>query len=307
HQIASRPEVLANFNQEAKIIAQLKHPNIVNVLEMIDAYSTRFIIMEKVDGINLRQYLKKYGVFQPAQTCKIIKELAKALEYAHKLGEKGIIHRDIKPANVIMDPQGNIKLMDFGIAGPAGTADTVVGTPAYMAPEIIKRKTTDGRSDIYALGILAYEMMTGKPPFIGNNFTQTLSMHLNNPPPKLQAGNSELCQGLAHFIGRALVKNPAQRIDNWTEIQQLLRPDATANSAEQSLNSYNDFGIFIRVHEPTKDNINKLKIDIENALSPSQISHSIQPLIPNSLSLEEMKKIDDQADSIASAMTMIDL
>lgn len=134
YKLAFDDKFLDRFEQEAKTIASLNHPNIINVFEVIDEFSTRFIVMEKLHGQDLAAILKKKGAFDLSQTREILSQVASALQYAHNLGDEGIVHRDIKPSNIVVDAYGNIKLTDFGIAGPPRDKNVnIEGTPSYLS------------------------------------------------------------------------------------------------------------------------------------------------------------------------------
>ena len=147
------------FEREAKTLAHMSHPNIVTVHDFGDAEGLYYIVMEYVDGVNLRDLLSD-GKMEPEQALAIVPPICEALEYAHG---KGVVHRDIKPENLLLDREGRIKIADFGIASLAGTTKEVSGTPSYMAPEQ-ENGSVDRRADIYALGVVLYEMLTGERP-----------------------------------------------------------------------------------------------------------------------------------------------
>lgn len=225
YEIASKADFKQRFKQEAVTIAKLTHPSILHVIETIDDYSTSFIVMEKLDGYDLKYYLQEQGVFSGKQTCDIISQLALALEYAGNKHNGGIIHRDIKPANIVLDYQGNVKLMDFGIATTSdNTSKSFEGTVLYTAPEVLQKKTFDYRIDIYALGITAYAMLTGKTPFRGKTMMAIVEKTIKEEAPDIKTLVADVPDGLAEFIKRALLKDPGQRISSWSEIQALLAP-----------------------------------------------------------------------------------
>ncbi|MBE9559656.1 MAG: protein kinase [Proteobacteria bacterium] len=223
YEIASKKDFKKRFKQEAVTIANLTHPNILHVIETIDDYSTSFIVMEKLDGYDLKYYLQEQGVFNGKQTCDIISQLALALEYAGNKHNGGIIHRDIKPANIVLDYQGNVKLMDFGIATTSDDANkNFEGTILYTAPEVLQKKSFDYRIDIYALAITAYAMLTGKTPFRAPTMLGIAQKTINDEPEDIKTLVPDVPDGLAEFIKRALIKDPKQRISSWNEIQKLL-------------------------------------------------------------------------------------
>jgi serine/threonine protein kinase len=213
------------FEREAKMIASLNHPNIVSVFEVIDEFSTRFIVMEKLHGQDLSVILKQKGAFGIAETREILSQVAGALQYAHNHGDKGIVHRDIKPSNIVIDAYGNIKLSDFGIASPPQDKEVnIEGTPSYLAPEVINGDMLDGRADIYAMGVMAFHMLTASFPFSASTLAKLLKMQVNQQPPDIRNFCPEIDEDLAGFIESALSKVPDDRISDWEEIRKILKP-----------------------------------------------------------------------------------
>lgn len=213
------------FLQEARTIASLTHPNIVQIFDTEEAYRTYFIVMEKVSGTDLSKLLKARKVLSPEEAMDILRQMALALSFAH---EKGVVHRDVKPANCAVDDEGVVKLMDFGIArripkNPTGArAKIVEGTPRYLAPEAAIGKEVDGRADIYSLGIMAYEMVTGRVPFYSDTIRDLLRMHVRKRPPDITRIRSGLPENLVRFINGALIKRPDERLTDWKQILELL-------------------------------------------------------------------------------------
>ncbi|MCP4469929.1 MAG: protein kinase [Gammaproteobacteria bacterium] len=225
YKLAYNEDFLGQFEREAKIIASLNHPNIINVFEIIDAFSTRFIIMEKLYGVDLSARLAVSGAFDLAQTRDILSQVASALHYAHNHGEKGIVHRDIKPSNIVIDDYGNIKLTDFGIASPPRDKETnIQGTPSYLAPEIIRGDVFDGRADIYAMGVMAFHMLSGSLPFTAVTLAKMLQMQAEHKPPDIRRSCPDIDDEFARFIDGALCKDPQDRIAAWEGIRTILKP-----------------------------------------------------------------------------------
>jgi tRNA A-37 threonylcarbamoyl transferase component Bud32 len=248
YEIASKTDFKSRFKQEAITIANLTHPNILHVIETIDDYSTSFIVMEKLDGYDLKYYLQEQGVFSSKQTCDIISQLALALEFAGSKQNGAIIHRDIKPANIVLDYQGNVKLMDFGIATTSGGhSKNFEGTILYTAPEVLQKQPFDYRIDIWALAVTAFTMLTGKPPFRASNILKIVDMIKNQPAPDIRTLVDDIPSGLAEFINRGLEKDPAKRISSWSEIQALLAP-GKGDKADLLLNSGMDMAVIVKLN-----------------------------------------------------------
>jgi CRP-like cAMP-binding protein len=213
------------FIQEARTIAGLTHPNIVQIFDTESAYATYFIVMEKVDGTDLAKMLSTRRTIPAAECMDILRQMSLALGYAHG---QGIVHRDVKPANTAVDKSGGVKLMDFGIAKPipktpsAQRAKTVEGTPRYLAPEAAVGKVVDGRADIYSLGIMAYEMVTGRVPFYADTIRELLQMHVRKAPVDIAKLQPDIPSGLREFIMGALIKRPDERLSDWAHIKELL-------------------------------------------------------------------------------------
>lgn len=220
-ELVSNKEFIQRFEREAKIIATLDHPNIVQVYDYEEAVGTFFIIMEFIDGKMLTDVMKKGKPMPQDQVSAIISQIAGALSYAHN---KGIIHRDIKPGNAMMRDDGVVKLMDFGIAF-SETSDVhltqegkVIGTPKYMSPEQLQGKKLDQRSDIYSLGVMCYEMLAGRPPFEGKDFITIASKHLKEEPESIKKLVPDISHELEVFIERSLVKDREKRLSTLSNL-----------------------------------------------------------------------------------------
>jgi serine/threonine protein kinase len=225
YKLAYNDKFRDRFEQEAKMIASLNHPNIVSVFEVIDEFSTRFIVMEKLHGQDLSVILKAKGAFGIGETREILAQVASALQYAHNHGDKGIVHRDIKPSNIVIDAYGNIKLSDFGIASPPQDKEVnIEGTPSYLAPEVINGDMLDGRADIYAMGVMAFHMLTASFPFSASTLAKLLRMQVNQKPPDIRNSCPEIDDELAGFIESSLSKEPDDRISDWEQIRKILKP-----------------------------------------------------------------------------------
>jgi serine/threonine-protein kinase len=201
-------DYLKRFRREAVAVGALSHPQVVRVFDIGDDY----LVMELVEGRTLQALIREAGRIAPAETLRLIGPVAEALDQAHRAG---IVHRDIKPANVIVQPDGQPKLMDFGVAHFASSVITVagqvLGSPSYMAPEQIAGTKVTGRADVYSLAVVAYEMLTGQSPFQGKTITQVIYrvMHESAQPPRRL--NAELPARYDDVFARALAKDPEQR------------------------------------------------------------------------------------------------
>jgi len=219
------PQFRVRFEREAKMIALLEHPAIVPVYDFGEQDGQPYIVMRYMAGRSLADQLKQ-GPMSMTDTARIISRLAPALDAAHA---KGIIHRDLKPGNVLFDQYGNSFLSDFGIArltqqGAATlTGTAIVGTPAYMSPEQVRGdKEIDGRSDIYALGILVYQMLTGKQPYRGNTLAKVMMMHVLDPIPNVLEERDDLPPGVNRVMDKALAKDPDERYSTSVELAETL-------------------------------------------------------------------------------------
>lgn len=233
HELVYDKEFADRFKNEAKIIASLRHENIVEVFDTEEAFATYFIVMEKLEGIDLEKMVEARGTLPATQARDILRQFASALNYAH---QRGIVHRDIKPSNIVVNPKGLVKLMDFGIAqhptleSALEVKEGVIGTPEYMSPEQALGESIDGRSDIYSLGIVAYEMLTGELPFTHQDPVETLRMQLNTPMPNPRLKNPAVPDDLVKLVLKATAKKPQDRFQSCEEIVELLGDAKNAKS-----------------------------------------------------------------------------
>ncbi len=219
HELVCDKSFLDGFRNEARLLAQLRHPHIVQVYDLVEAFATYFIVMEYVKGQDLGVYLSNHGPLPSEQVREILCQVANALSYAHI---NQIVHRDIKPSNILMLEDGTVKLMDFGIAVStrlSETTTTFAGTIHYSAPEQIAEGELDGRTDIYALGILAYKLLTGKTPFTGS-LKDLVQHHMKTPTPSIHEAVSGVPDELEQFIQKATAKYPQHRFQSCEEILQ---------------------------------------------------------------------------------------
>lgn len=202
----------SRFVQEARSAARLAHPNVVNVFDQGQDSDMAYLVMEYLPGITLRDLLKDYGKLTPEQTIDIMEAVLSGLAAAHKAG---IVHRDLKPENVLLADDGRIKIGDFGLARAASantaTGQALLGTIAYLSPELVTRGVADARSDIYALGIMMYEMLTGEQPFKGEQPMQIAYQHANDAVPTPSSKNPAVPPELDDLVLWATAKDPDQR------------------------------------------------------------------------------------------------
>ena len=222
HDLALRPEFLSRFRNEAQIIAQLNHKNIVKVYDIVELFRTTFIIMEYLEGMSLEYLIKNMPHIPLQDILNILIQICSGLSYAH---EQGIVHQDIKPGNILILPSDEVKIVDFGLACPCGSELVdFLGTAFYQAPEQIDCMLLDERTDIYALGITTYEMVTGKRPYSEDNIGKLWKMHLNQDIPDPAKLVPNLPAVLRDFIIKACCRDPAERYQNVAEAMEALQP-----------------------------------------------------------------------------------
>jgi len=231
------------FRREAIAAARLAHPNVVATYDTGTDDGITFIVMELVDGKTLRQILNETGPLPPGRAVHIAAQVADALQYAHKAG---VVHRDVKPANIIVCPDGRLKVADFGIAkavedsepdkpAPAealtGTG-SIVGTAQYLSPEQVDGRSVDGRTDVYAVGVVLYEMLCGRPPFSGETDMAVALKHVTTQPLAPRQVRGGIPRALEDVVLRAMAKAPEARYQSAAELQTaLLSVDLGAQEA----------------------------------------------------------------------------
>ncbi len=206
-------EARERFNREAQTAARLQHPGIVQVFESGEDQGLAYMAMEYVLGPSLGEYIAAATRLPPAQVVAIGAQVADALEHAHR---QGVVHRDIKPANVLLDrATGRVKVADFGIARITDAARTrtglMLGTPSFMAPEQMAGGRIDGRSDLYSLGVMLFQLLTGVLPHVSESMARLMYAIANEPAPDLRSLRPELPEALACVVAHALEKRPDQR------------------------------------------------------------------------------------------------
>src|SRR5262250_1685209 len=221
----SRQELLARFQTEARAAGLLTHPNIVVVFDAGEEDGLYYITMELVEGKSLQALLDDGQSFPLPRVLRIMEQACGALQFAH---ERNIVHRDIKPANLMLTGDDTVKVTDFGTAkilqfGTVQQTAHVMGTPSYMSPEQVKGRAVDGRSDIFSLGVMLYEMTTGEKPFPGQNITTVIYKIVNEEPVPPRSIDPSIHPGISAVVMRALAKEPEQRYQTCREVLEDLR------------------------------------------------------------------------------------
>ena len=237
-QFAADTDYVERFRREARSVAQLSHPNIVTVIDRGDQGDRQFIVFEYIAGENLKSLIEREGPLPQDQAVRLTLQIARALGFAH---EHGLVHRDVKPQNVLLNGDGRAKVTDFGIArsldvkGGLTQTGTVLGTSDYIAPEQARGSRVDAQSDIYSLGAVLYELLTGEVPFPGDNFVAVALRHINEPPPSVSEHRPDVSPRLDAAIRRAMAKEPRDRFASMdefcAELSACLRPETAASGA----------------------------------------------------------------------------
>ena len=224
--LAEDKDFVRRFQVEAQAVASLSHPNIVSIYDVGQENGLPYLVMEYVEGLTLKGIIQKEGPLSPAETVNLGVQVCAALAHAH---EKGIIHRDIKSHNILVTPGGRVKVTDFGLARvlsvPSATltrSGTVMGSVHYLSPEQARGEETGPKSDLYSLGVVLYETVSGHLPFQGDNPVTVALKHVQGPPPALCQDNPAIPQRLEEIIFKALAKDPSQRFQSAREMQQAL-------------------------------------------------------------------------------------
>jgi serine/threonine-protein kinase len=219
-------EYVKRFRHEARAVAQLSHPNIVTVIDRGEADGHQFIVFEFVDGENLKELVQRTGPLPTRRAVELALAVAEGLAFAH---QNDLVHRDVKPQNVLLNGDGEAKVTDFGIArsldvehGVTQTG-TVLGTSNYLSPEQARGEQVSPLTDVYSLGVVLYELLTGDVPFPGDNFVAVAMKHINEPPPDLLARRPDVPMRLAAAVDRALAKDPEQRFRSMDDFAKELR------------------------------------------------------------------------------------
>jgi serine/threonine-protein kinase len=237
------------FHREAEAARRLQHPDIVRVLHAGEENGIAYIAMERLTGHDLTQHLRAGSLLPMATVVAIGTRVATALAHAHALG---VVHRDIKPANVMIDlTRGQVKVTDFGIARVSGASRTrtglILGSPSYMSPEQIAGRETDGRSDLYALGVLMFHMLTGDLPLSGHTMTALMGAIANTPAPDVRSLRPSVPEALADVLGILLDKRPELRYPDGLELATDLH--LISSMLQRNRSQHQDFPVLGSVEE----------------------------------------------------------
>ena len=230
-EIASDPEIIERFRNEIKLARQVSHRHVCRMYDLGEEWLSIYISMEFVPGEDLKSFIRRSGHLTEAKAVGLARQIAEGLAEAHRIG---VVHRDLKPQNVMIDKDGNAKIMDFGIArslhtrGVTGTG-VIIGTPEYMAPEQAEGRDVDHRVDLYALGAILFEMVTGRVPFEGTTPLSIVLKHRSEPPADPQTLNAQISAGLSRIILKCLAKRREDRYASAAEVVEEL------NAVEQGL------------------------------------------------------------------------
>jgi len=232
-ELASQPQVVERFRSEAVTLARLNHPNIATLYSFLRQGEDFFMVMEFVRGETLESLIRRYGAMPCDRAIALFCQALEGIDHAHR---GGIVHRDIKPANMMLTENGTLKVMDFGIARVLGSSrmtkqGNIVGTIAYMSPEQVRGQETDARSDIYSLGILLYEMLTGRVPFSSDSEYDLMKMQIESAPEPPRVFAAHIPPAVEQAIMRSLAKRIEARFQNAAEFRSALMSAAGSVSA----------------------------------------------------------------------------
>jgi tRNA A-37 threonylcarbamoyl transferase component Bud32 len=223
------PEYVERFRREARAIAGLNHPNIVTVIDRGELDNHQFIVFEHVPGENLKDFVRRRGPLPVDEALALIGQIARGLAFAH---EHGVVHRDVKPQNVLLDESGTAKVTDFGIARSLDPGDgltetgTLLGTSEYISPEQAGGQRVDARSDQYSLGVVLYELLTGEPPYSGDNFMAVALKHVRDPVPRVRDRRTDVPASVEAIVSRAMAKRPEDRFPSTEDMLAALEAAA---------------------------------------------------------------------------------
>lgn len=296
-------DTLARFRREARAAARLQHPNIVTIYEVGEEGGTHYIAMELVEGMELTEALNPPDRFTVEQKVRMIVDVCRGLDFAHRMG---IIHRDVKPANIRLTRDGTIKILDFGIARFRGSEATdpnltqagmVLGTPSYLSPELVQGARVDHHADMWAVGVILYEMLAGRRPFEALTITTLIHRIVNDPPPPLDTTALRLPPALAAVALRALDKDPSRRFPDLGEMSRALLAAIGATPAPEAPL---DPAVRKRAYEANFAEARRLltEDDLSGALAAARRAQVLDPARTGIVSL--IRVIEERLHSVAT-------
>ena len=271
HDMALNKDFSRNFHQEAKTIAHLNNEHIIKVYDIEKRFKTIFIIMELLEGMSLRERIIETGKISEKEVVDILIKICRGLKYAH---QKGLVHQDIKPGNIFLLPDGSVKILDFGLACPCGSENLLLGTPYYMSPEQVECEPVDGRSDIYSLGLTAYEMLVGERPFQEKDPFKNMNMHVNQSIPDPLEKVTQINSYLYEFILDACKRDRLKRYQSIEDAMVKLESAAKelgVGSIDQVEAKRNMSTLFLFYRDDQQLRLNKLLEDFSDKVKKEGI------------------------------------
>ena len=288
-QYAAEPSFVARFRREAQAAGKLNHPNIVAVYDWGEHEDTYFIVMEYVEGRTLAELINAEGHINPVRSAEIAKDVAGALSFAHR---NGTVHRDVKPGNIMITKEGQVKVADFGIARAFGIAEdeltqtgSVMGTASYFSPEQAQGKNVDPRSDLYALGVVLFEMLCGQPPFLGDSPVAIAYKHVQELPPDAREKNANVPEPMAAVVDQLLQKDPRSRYPAAQEVKTDLQNFIEGKQL-----------VGLRNHSAANLNISNSP---ETRVMPESVTSAATTVMPQAGSTQSMSTINDTGSTRA--------
>jgi len=232
---ANDQEFIARFDREAQSASSLSHPHIVSIYDVGGEDHVMYIVMEYVDGMTLKEYIQRFGPIEAREALDIMRQLTSAIAHAH---ENDIVHRDIKPQNILMDRFGQIKVTDFGIAVALSATsltqtNSIVGSVHYLSPEQARGGMATKKSDIYSIGIVLFELLTGKIPFSGQSPVSIALKHLQSDTPSVRKFNQDIPQSVENIVLKATAKDPFHRYMSIYELEEAIETAFDANKLNE--------------------------------------------------------------------------
>jgi serine/threonine-protein kinase len=298
-ELTASPEFMEHFRREARQLASLRHPNIVTVIDGGEENGQFYLVMEYLPGGSLVQILRDNKQLSISKLIELLRPVADALDYAHS---RRVFHRDLKPANILFGEDGHPVLTDFAVAKPAPRSNgngngkssmAIVGTPEYLAPEQILTKDANPQTDIYALGVIAFQMLAGRPPFTGS-VEGTYRSHLEQPPPDIRIYNAAIPKELADLLARAMAKEPHRRFGTAREFIDTVEQVAIQVSREQGRALY----------QAAKEHMKLLQFDAAVAKLEQVLALRANPEVENLLKeCERRKHILEEIQNLRAQLT----